>query len=107
MLAPLTNMCGSKEKFEWSQEAQETFELVKNRISNDAMLAHLNVAEPFDVHEVSSAYQLGGVGSQEGRSIAFFSKQLNVAHKNYPINEKELLRIVETLKEVKYWLLGN
>ena len=29
MLAPLTKMCGSKGKFEWSTEAQEAFELVK------------------------------------------------------------------------------
>ena len=30
VLAPLTKMCGSKEKVEWSTETQEAFKLVKN-----------------------------------------------------------------------------
>ena len=71
------------------------------------MLAHLNFSKPFDMHTDSSAYQLGGVISQEGRPIAFVSKKLNAAQKNYPITEKELLSIVETLKEFKYLLLRN
>ena len=79
MLAPLTKMCGSKEKFEWSTGAQEAFELVKNRISNEAMLVHPDFSKPFDVHADSSGYQLGGVVSQEGRPIVFFSKKLNSA----------------------------
>ena len=32
---------------------------------------------------------------------------MNKAQRNYPIIEKELLSIVETLKEFKYLLLGN
>ena len=49
-------MCGSKEKFEWSQEAQEAFWISENKILNDAMLAHPNFAKPFNVHADSSAY---------------------------------------------------
>ena len=45
--------------------------------------------------------------SQNGKPIAFFSKKLNKAQRNYPITEKELLSIVETLKEIKYMLLWN
>ena len=80
---------------------------MKEKIANEAMLAHPDFSKHFDVHADSSAYQLGGVVSQEGRPIAFFSKKLNSAQKNYPITEKELLSIVETLKEFKYLLLGN
>ena len=39
--------------------------------------------------------------------MAFFSKKLNQAQKKYPITEKELLSITETLKEFRYLLLGN
>ena len=38
--APLTKICGSKKKLEWSQDAQEAFDLVKNRILNDVIFAH-------------------------------------------------------------------
>ncbi len=71
------------------------------------MLVHPDFSKPFDVDTDSSAYQLGGVVSQGGKPIAYFSKKLNAAQKNYPITEKELLGIVETLKESKYLLLGN
>ena len=107
MLAPLTKMCVGKAKFEWSEETQKAFNLVKEKIVAEAMLAHPNCSKPFDVHTDSSAYQLGGVVSQEGKPIVFFSKKLNSAQKNYPITEKELLSIVEMLKEFKYLLLGN
>ena len=31
MLAPLTKMCGSKAKFEWSADTQKAFDLVKEK----------------------------------------------------------------------------
>ena len=107
VLAPLTQMCGKNEKFEWNEQMQKAFEMVKTKISNEAMLAHPDFSEPFDVHTDSSDYQLGGVISQKGKPISFFSKKLNQAQKKYPITEKELLSITETLKEFRYLLLGN
>ena len=71
------------------------------------MLVHPDFSKPFDVHTDSSGFQLGGVLSQEGKPIAFFSKKLNEVQKRYPITEWELLSIVEILKEFKYLLLGN
>ena len=107
MLAPLTKMCGSKKLFKWDDSAQKAFDSVKKYVAKETSLAHPDFAKPFEVHADSSAYQLGGVISQENRPIAFFSRKLNSAQKNYPITEKELLSIVETLKEYKYLLLGN
>ena len=81
--------------------------MVKTKISNEAMLAHPDFSKPFNMHTDSSDNQLGGVISQEGKPIAFFSKKLNQAQKKYPITEKELLSVMETLKEFRYLLLGN
>ena len=50
---------------------------------------------------------MGGVVSQNGRLIAFFIKKLNSAQKNYTTTEKELLSIVETLKQFKTILYGQ
>ena len=74
MLDPLTSMCGKNEKFEWTNQIQEAFEMVKAKISNEAMLVHPDFSKPFDVHMDSSDYQLGGVISQDGKPIAFSAR---------------------------------
>jgi hypothetical protein len=43
---------------------------------------------------------------QEGKPIAFFSRKLNAAQRNYTTGEKDILPIVETWKEYRPMLLA-
>ena len=79
---------------------------MKQLIAQEIILAFPDWDKPFDVFTDSSDYQLGGVIQQGGKPLAFYSRKLNKAQKNYTIEEKELLGIVETLKEFKGMLLG-
>ena len=71
------------------------------------MLAYPNFDEVFDIHTDASHTQLGMVISQKGAPIAFYSRKLNPAQTRYTTTERELLAIVETLKEFKNILLGQ
>ena len=63
--------------------------------------------KPFDIHTDADVFQLGAVISQEGKPIAFFSRKLNKAQcSSYTTTEKELLSIVETVREFRNILFG-
>ena len=52
-------------------------------------------------------FQLGAVISQKGKYIALYSRKLTDSQQNYIVIERELLSIVETLKEIRTILLGQ
>ena len=76
-------------------------------ITQDTMLVHPNFSQSFIVHTDASKYQIGGVVSQDGKPIGFFSRKFNTAQLNYIVMAKELLAIVETFKAFRTILLCN
>ena len=66
-----------------------------------------NFSEPFDIHMDASLHQLDACISQNGKPIAFYSQKLNPAQTRYTTTERELLSIVEVLKEFRNILLGQ
>ena len=108
VLAPLTSLISTKKKrFKWEAEHQDAFEKCKRIIAREVMLAYPDFSKPFEIHTDASHYQLGAVISQGGKPIAFYSRKLNDAQTRYTTTERELLSIVETLKEFRNILLGH
>ena len=70
-------------------------------------LSYVDFNKSFDIYTDPSDIQLGAVIAQEGRPIAFYSRKLHSAQKRCTRTERELLAIVETLKEFRNILLGQ
>ena len=61
------------------------------------ILAQPNIEKPFDVFYDASAIGLGCVLMQEGRVIAYASRQLRKHEVNYPTHDLELVAVVHDL----------
>ena len=71
------------------------------------VLAQPDIDRPFDVYCDASKMGLGCVLMQDGRVIAYASRQLKRHEVNYPTNDLELAAVVHALKIWRHYLLGN
>jgi hypothetical protein len=71
------------------------------------VLAQPDTEKPFDVYCDGSGSGLGCVLMQEGRVIAYASRQLRWHEDHYPTHDVELVVVVHALKIWRHYLLGN
>mgnify|MGYP002063961838 CR=1 FL=1 len=107
ILAPLSTLQSNKVKFQWTNIEQEAFKKMKRIISKDVLLSYPDFNKPFTIYTDASHTQLGGVITQNDKPIAFYSRKLNPAQTRYTTTERELLSIVEILKEFRNILFGQ
>jgi RNase H-like domain found in reverse transcriptase/Integrase zinc binding domain/Reverse transcriptase (RNA-dependent DNA polymerase) len=105
LLAPLTAQVGQR-NLHWTPECTKAFEAIKATLAKDAFIRYPDHNKPFHIYTDASDFQLGAVIQQDNAPVAFLSRKLNSAQRNYTTGEKELLSIVETLREYRSMLFG-
>ena len=107
LLAPLTKLTSKTAAFKWTAVESKAFRDMKKALSRDTLLSYPDFSKEFEIHTDASHTQLGAVIAQDNQPIAFYSRKLNPAQTRYTTTERELLAIVETLKEFRNILLGQ
>jgi hypothetical protein len=103
----MTALLGNKVEFKWTQKCQEAFEALKEKLTTAHVLVLPDVHKPFSVYCDACYTGLGCVLMQEGRVVAYSSRQLKVHEKNYPIHDLELAAVVHALKTWRHYLYGQ
>ena len=75
-------------------------------VSSKTLLSYPDLKIPFTLHTYASDKQLNGVISQNNKPIVFFSIILSNTQHKYTSTEKELLAIVEFLKQFHRIIFG-
>ncbi|XP_025073445.1 uncharacterized protein LOC112552444 [Pogonomyrmex barbatus] len=108
--APLTTLTRKNTRWKWGEEEQGAFDALKNNLTTAPVLACPDFERPFTLQTDASTIGLGVVLTQyfpEGeRVIAYASRTLNGAEKNYSATELECLAVVWGIRKMRGYLEG-
>ena len=104
---PLTRLTGKEVRFEWTKACQEGFKQLKEMLTRAPVLVLPKPGVPFVVYTDASGVGVGCVLMQEGRVIAYASRQLRKHETNYLTHDLELAAVVFALKIWRSYLYGE
>ena len=109
---PLNKLSRKTTAFEWNDEAQEAFELLKEEFSRKPVLQMVDETKPFEIECDASIFATGAVLLQRDSNgdkhpVAYYCKALNPAERNYHTSDREFLAIINALKEWRHYLEGS
>ncbi|GJU01300.1 putative reverse transcriptase domain-containing protein [Tanacetum coccineum] len=87
---PMTKLTQKNQEFDWGEEQEEAFQLLKQKLCVAPILALPEGSEDFVVYYDASIKGLGAVLMQRMKVIAYTSRQLKIHEKNYTTHDLEL-----------------
>ncbi len=111
-MAPLYSLLQKNQRWNWGRRQREAFEAAKVSLQANTLLVHYDPKKALTVACDASPYGLGGVLShrmEDGseKPVAFTSRTLAPAERNYSQLEREALAIVFAVKKIHNFLFGR
>jgi hypothetical protein len=109
---PLNELTRKDAKWSWGDRQQKAFDELKRRVMTEPVLAHPILTDPFELEVDASGFAMGAVllqKKEDGKKhpIAYYSKTLSAAERNYDVYNLELLAIVNALDHWRPYLAGS
>ncbi|GJP43629.1 hypothetical protein CLOM_g3070 [Closterium sp. NIES-68] len=111
LTGPLTDLLQKGAFYEWGEKQQVVFEALKNLLMSPPVLRFADPERPFEVITDASDIAIGAVLMQDFgnglQPIAYESRKMQSAERNYPVHDKEMLSIVHAFKIWRCYLTGE
>ncbi|CAD6186088.1 unnamed protein product [Caenorhabditis auriculariae] len=112
LAAPLHNLTKEDTEFNWTPEHEKSFNELKSRLTTAPILAGPTPGQPYQIESDASSIAIGAVLLQAKNpgeplhAIAYASRKLRAAERNYAAIETEALALVFALNEFRTYVLG-
>ena len=103
---PRTQLNRKNQKFQWTDTCEKSFQELKQRLVSASTLTIPFRTKEFVIYSDASKQGLGYVLMQDGKVIAYASKQLKDYAQKYPTHDLELAAVIFALKIWRHYLYG-
>ncbi|KAL0561571.1 hypothetical protein IC582_002005 [Cucumis melo] len=104
---PLTQLTRKGAPFDWSKACEDSFQNLKQKLVTAPVLTVPDGSGSFVIYSDASKKGLGCVLMQQGKVVAYASRQLKSHEQNYPTHDLELAALVFALKIWRHYLYGE
>ena len=102
---PLNKLRQDGRPFKWTEECENAFKSIKEKLASPPVLAYPDWSQPFYLEADASKSAIGGVLSQldaktnKLRPLGYYSARLDAAQQNYSPTERELWGLVASSRK--------
>lgn len=111
IIAPMTKLLRKKARFTWDGTCDQAWKHIKEKLITAPIITCPDYQLPFCIQTDASAYGIAGVLTQqqeEGEKvIAYISRSLNKAEKNYSTTERECLAVLWSIEKLRPYIEGT
>ena len=108
---PFYDLTKTETKFEWTAEHEKLFQSIKDRISEDTILAIPDTKHPFHVHVDASSIGVGSILVQEfpegKRIVSFNSRIYTKEEQKMSTTARELCGVISALQTYEHYIIGS
>src|SRR3990170_7558898 len=107
MAKPMTELLKKDQKLIWSEDYEKSFNELKTCLTSAPVLTLPHIYRSFDVYCDASRRGIGCTLMQDGKVVAYASRQLRPHEENYPTHDLEMTAVVHALKIWRHYIIGK
>ena len=109
---PLVRLLVKEVPFVWDEEQDSAFNALREALASSPVLVHPDFDKPFVLFTDASDVAVGAILAQLDKHkvdhpIAYYSKTLSKAERNYSVTERECLAVLLAIKQFRPFLYGT